>query len=102
MRPLTRFSFLPGNLYQELFFPLTLPNNKPALYVDATEINRKDIYILTINDNHELVSPIRLNLKIPPSCKAMNPSPMQSLWGFTLFCENNKRWYLHFIPIKFD
>ncbi|MBF0367263.1 MAG: S8 family serine peptidase [Oligoflexia bacterium] len=110
MRPLTRFSFMPGSLYQEFFYPL-LAEGKPALYVDATEINRKDIYILTTDDQQQLISPIRFNLKVPTGCKAMNPSLIdlttttgvtnpQREWSFTLFCEKDKKWYLHFVPLK--
>ncbi|MBF0362902.1 MAG: S8 family serine peptidase [Oligoflexia bacterium] len=99
-RPITRFSFLPGSLYNEIFYPISISNpSRPALYVDATEINRKDLYILSIDENKNLISPIKLNVRVPSNCKSLNPSPIgeKAEWGLTLLCEENKKWFLHYL-----
>lgn len=110
MRPITRFSFLPGSLYNEIFYPISISNPKrPALYVDATEINRKDIYILTLDTLKKLISPIKYNIRVPTNCKSLNPNPIaensmnlsnlieEKKWAYSLLCEDQKKWYLHYL-----
>jgi cell wall-associated protease len=110
-RPITRFSFLPGNLFSESFYPIikgSKENALPALYIDATQISRNDIYILTLNENNELVSPIKYNIRVPDNCKPMNPVPFgeKRAFSFALFCleeksaEKNERWGLRFLKLN--
>ncbi|MBF0299527.1 MAG: S8 family serine peptidase [Oligoflexia bacterium] len=102
-RPITRFSFLPGSLYNEIFYPIFVSNPaRPALYVDATEINRKDIYVLSIDEDKNLISPIKFNIRVPTNCKSLNPTPIgeRQQWAYTLLCENQKKWFLHYLILK--
>ena len=108
-RPIQRFSFLPGSLFSETFYPIVKGEKSeglPALYVDATQINRSDIYILTIGKNNELISPIKYNLSIPKNCKSMNPIPFgkERTFAFTLFCQkevdDKKVYSLNFLTLK--
>ncbi|MEE2744970.1 MAG: S8 family serine peptidase [Bdellovibrionota bacterium] len=105
-RPIQRFSFLPGALFSETFYPIVKGQESealPALYVDATQINRSDIYILTVDKKNRLVSPIKYNLSIPKNCKSMNPVPFgeKRTFSFTLFCQKGEKQYsLNFLKLK--
>jgi hypothetical protein len=113
-KPITRFSFLPGNLFTESFYPIVKGNKEaalPALYIDATQISRKDIYILTLDKNNQVVSPIRYNIRVPNNCKSMNPVPFgeDGTFSFALFCleetsgqglEKKDKWGLRFLKLK--
>lgn len=104
-KPITRFSFLPGQVFNESFYPIVKgigENASPALYVDATQINRRDIYILTV-DGDKLLSPIDYNVRVPQNCKSMNPVPYgeNGQFAFTLLCQNkDKNWDLKFLKLK--
>ncbi len=108
-RPIHRFSFLPGSLFSETFYPITKGKNAetlPALYVDSTQINRSDIYLLTLNRKGDLISPIKYNLSIPKNCRSMNPVPFgkNKTFAFSLFCyEKNgdkESYSMNFLPLK--
>ena len=113
-KPITRFSFLPGNLFTESFYAIVKGYKEaaqPALYIDATQISRKDIYILTLDKNNQVVSPIRYNIRVPNNCKSMNPVPFgeDGTFSFALFCleetsgqglEKKEKWGLRFLKLK--
>lgn len=109
-RPITRFSFLPGHIFTESFYPIikgSKENAMPALYIDATQISRNDIYILTVNENNQVVSPIKYNIRVPDNCKSMNPVPFgeKRTFSFALFCleesaEKKEKWGLRFLKLK--
>ena len=91
-RPITRFSFLPGSIFSETLYPIAMgqgEKRKPALYIDGTQIIRGDIYVLTLQDNGDLISPIKYNINVPSNCKPMNPIPYgkDKIFAFTLFCK---------------
>ncbi len=105
--PINRFSFLPGNIFQELYSPVTvniLGETRPALYIDSTQINSKHIYITTIDENQDLVSPAKFNLEIPSQCIAKNPV----MWGarndyaYALLCKDQEQIRLILLPLKID
>ncbi len=101
-RPIVRFSFIPGELFSETFYPITR-GKFPALYVDTTQISRNDVFILTIDDQGRLSSPIRYNLRIPENCRSLNPSPFNGSFSFTLLCQDNpgeKSWSIRFMEIQ--
>ncbi|MFI5390292.1 MAG: S8 family peptidase, partial [Bacteriovoracales bacterium] len=113
-KPITRFSFLPGILFTESFYPIVKGNKEaalPALYIDATQISRKDIYILTLDKNNQVISPIKYNIRVPNNCKSMNPVPFgeDGTFSFALFCleetigsgsELKEKWGLRFLKLK--
>jgi len=107
-RPINRFSFIPGEIFTETFYPIVKGKGKtsfPALYVDTTQISRSDVYILTLNKDNELVSPIDYNIRIPQNCKSMNPVPFGSkgIFSFSILCQNEgdeKSWSMKFLEIK--
>ncbi|TDJ07538.1 MAG: hypothetical protein E2O68_03450 [Deltaproteobacteria bacterium] len=107
-RPINRFSFIPGEIFTETFYPIVKGKGKtafPALYVDTTQISRSDVYILTLNDKNQLVSPIDYNIRVPDNCKSMNPVPFgdRGIFSFSILCQNkgeDKSWSLKFLEIK--
>ena len=108
-RPIHRFSFLPGSLFSETFYPIVKGEKAktlPALYVDSTQINRSDIYLLTLNGRGDLISPIKYNLSIPQNCRSMNPVPFgkNQTFAFSLFCYekdgDEESFSMNFLPLK--
>jgi cell wall-associated protease len=99
---INRFSFLPGHIFQDTFYPIkSIVDEKlePSLYVDATDIATNLISVTTVVDK-ELVTPLEFSVFIPPICKALNPYPYQKEMNFTLLCLENKEWTVRFLPIK--
>lgn len=100
-RPIKRFSFLPGSLYNEVYFPITqkVENSiRPALYIDATQIARREVYLLTVDNLGKPISPINKNIKVPDNCNALNPAPTGSSGdlAFTFICRTGQNWSLFF------
>ena len=54
----TKFSFLPGTVMSDLFFPITIERDEklmPAIYVDTTAVVGKRIYAMTpVGDKLEM------------------------------------------------
>lgn len=101
-RPIIRFSFIPGELFSETFYPI-IRGNYPALYVDTTQMSRNDVFILTLDDRGRLISPISYNLRIPDNCKSLNPSPQNGVFSFTLICQDKieeKNFSIRYLEIK--
>lgn len=66
----TKFSFLPGTVMSDLFFPITIERDEklmPAIYVDTTAVVGKRIYAMTpVGDKLEM--PMDLSVEIPQVC----------------------------------
>ncbi len=103
--PINRFSFLPGNIFQELYTPITanIANDlRPALYIDSTQINSKHIYLTTIDENQNLISPAEFNVEIPTQCNAKNPIRWgeKKNYAYALFCKQNEQINLVLLPLE--
>jgi len=101
-RPIIRFSFIPGDLFTETFYPI-IRGTFPALYVDTTQMSRNDVFILTIDDQGRLISPISYNIRVPDNCRSLNPVPQNGNFSFSLLCQDKvdeKNWSLRFLEIK--
>jgi hypothetical protein len=93
---INRFSFLPGNLFNDTFYPVLTSIGgmlAPALYVDETDI-QNNLISFTLVKNDKLISPIHYSSFIPPMCKALNPVRLNPEHGHsqTLLCLENKTW----------
>ena len=107
-KTISRFSFLPGSLFSESLYPVVIgkeKKRKPALYIDATQISRGDIYVLTLNDKDQLVSPIKYNIRVPNNCRPMNPifRGQERVMHYTLFCKEESStgplWILKYLKV---
>jgi cell wall-associated protease len=66
----TKFSFLPGTVMSDLFFPISLLRDgelSPAIYVDTTAVVGSRIYTMTPNAD-QLNDPMELSVKLPQVC----------------------------------
>lgn len=66
----TKFSFLPGTVMSDLFFPITVERAgelSPAIYIDTTAVVGTRIYSMT-PQNDQLIDPIELSVKLPQTC----------------------------------
>jgi cell wall-associated protease len=80
-KDLMRFSFLPGKMLSELYYPLllsTAEGYEAGVYVDTTNITGNRISILQ-NKNNVVFSKTVNNLLIPTNCRPMNPGFVPSL-----------------------
>lgn len=101
---INRFSFLPGVLFNDSFYPVFTKNQEklaPALYVDETDI-QSNIVSFTVVDGEKLISPIRLSAYVPPICKALNPVRLENEEGhsLTMLCFENKQWSMKFVRLN--
>ena len=66
----TKFSFLPGTVMSDLFFPITVEREEglmPAIYIDTTAVVGTRIYAMTPQED-KLIDPIELSVKLPQIC----------------------------------
>ncbi len=101
---INRFSFLPGTLFNDSFYPIQVKSGKKnlaALYVDETDI-QNDIVSLTVFDGQDLKAPIGMSAYVPPICKAMNPARLSAdqSTSLSLLCLENKQWVMKFKEFK--
>lgn len=97
-------SFLPGALFREQYFPISLESARgkiPAFYVDATQIASRNIYLITYLDG-QIVAPVKFNIDIPENCKALNPVVTdRKEFEYALQCfQKNGDAEIKFIPLK--
>ncbi len=105
--PVNRVSFIPGNIFNELFYPTIKGRGydaRPAFYVDSTQLNSNHVFVISAEDS-KLTSSIRNNISIPNNCSALNPTRFNDYENFTLFCyqkeqANKFNFYLMYLPIK--
>jgi hypothetical protein len=92
--PVKRFSFLPGTLMSDVFYPITINNNgekSPAIYLDGTSISDNYISVIT-KGKSLLISPIKYSIHIPKTCRALNPAynSKDMKYKYILLCDINK------------
>ncbi len=97
-------SFLSGVLFREQHYPIAYIEDEkavPALYVDATQISSRNIYM--IKPGFEtLVAPIRFNVNIPDKCRSLNPVVIgESTYSYSIQCfEDGGKSTLHTVPLQ--
>jgi|GEM_PF-5281820 len=113
-RAIDRVSFLPGNVFNELFYPVSAlsagQNNEgvsnqtyvAGLYVDATQINSGRIYVLgheMREGKGQLSSLLANSYKLDKECLALNPVELEGPTHFVSLCSKNNTVILNFIPM---
>jgi hypothetical protein len=93
----TRFSFLPGAVLTDSFYPIAINiDNKltPAIYVDGTSISNNFVNLIH-SDGDKLISPIRSSIFIEKGCRAMNPvySKEGNTFKYVILCQDRKLEY---------
>ena len=74
-KQVNRFSFLPGTMLSDLFYPIGISENgklEPALYLDGTGISSNYVTLIK-KAGGALISPIKNSMHIPKSCRPLNP-----------------------------
>lgn len=65
-----RSSFLPGNLFTQLFVPVLLGKPQvPGVMVDYSQFFSQAMSVYTLNEDGELFSPVRLSFQVPYGCR---------------------------------
>lgn len=88
-RSIDRVSFLNGQLFSEVFYPITVgrPGHfRPGLYVDSTKLTSGHISVIDFNSQSGPQSKIRNNLFIPKNCQGLNPVTFNDGQYFSLLC----------------
>ena len=102
--PTRKFSFLPGVVMTESFYPIALLENetknlKPAIYIDNTAISGNQVYVKTLKNN-KFYSPLINSLFIPSNCKTKNPIMKKSGgYQYTLLCLDKNIFKIKYFPI---
>lgn len=108
--PLIRYSFLPGFLFGELYYPISIRDQGreiPALFIDRSQIQSESIAVLPIADG-EWKSRAHLNLAIPSGCRIVDPVRVPSrsdpagAYVLRLLCIENEVFHLKQIPLSLD
>ena len=88
--PLKRFSFLPGELFSEMFTPVAVKSGSgslPGLFIDGTMISEKHLG-LVLWDGEKIVKPILYQEKLPENCRVMNPQRIDGIYQMILLCHS--------------
>lgn len=94
-KPIIRFTFIPGEIFNELYAPITTLEEtgiEPALYVDGTEITANRVHLLSVNEDR-LVSPIKYSVQVPRNCKMIGPTHFGQAksHAYSFICINQDR-----------
>lgn len=100
-----KFSFLPGVVMSEVFYPITLMNRVnstlvPGVYIDNTSISSDQIYVKTFSGGR-FMAPLKNSLFLPDNCHSKNPAVNpDGLYYATALClgENND-FQLRYFPL---
>lgn len=103
-KPILRFSFLPGRMLSELYYPIYIKQDdakSSALYVDSTQITANRIHVL-VGSEKGLIAPARHSLLVPNNCKALNPilTPDRGTFQYNLLCAEPNGWALKTLELK--
>ncbi len=98
-RPLERFDFLPGQVFNELFWPIARENTQgkliPSLYVDTSSIHTNSIHVIEIGED-SINAPMHQSVLLPPNCKSLNPVvlPEEISHRTTMLCLEKERGFV--------
>jgi hypothetical protein len=104
-KKLHRFNFLPGRIFNQIFYPVLLTKDDqllPGLYVDASLLNANHISITTIGEK-KLVSPIVFSTVLPNNCIGLNPYPIfaNGSFSYALLCQTPEQlWQINFLKLE--
>lgn len=74
---------------------------EPAIYVDATAISTRHVYIWTLK-NEKLVAPALMNVHIPSNCKSLDPEKYgeNGAMSYFVFCQEGNNFSIRTLPIE--
>jgi cell wall-associated protease len=93
---LKRFSFLPGELFSEMFTGVKIQNENKSfigLFIDGTLISERHVSVIYY-DGHELVRPVLFQEKLPENCRVLNPQKTNDIYSILFLCSNSENSYL--------
>ncbi len=70
--PINRFSYLPGQFFTDMLFPVKVIGTKGAVYVDSSNINSRNVHTSTATDGM-IKTPIKWSLELAEGCKSLTP-----------------------------
>lgn len=103
--PTQKFSFLPGQMMTESFYPVVVLNREnnqlePAIYIDNTVISSDQVYVKTLKNN-KFIAPIRSSFFIPKHCKSKNPvQGKDGSYMYTFLCMEKDGFKLKYINMS--
>ena len=89
--PLKRFSFLPGELFSEMFSPVQVTFDsgpQPGLFIDGTLISEQHLGVVSWN-GQSIVKPVFFQEKLPEGCRVMNPIRIGGEDHLLLLCQDD-------------
>jgi len=102
LHAIDRVSFLPGTVFNEIFYPVTWSDREesyPAYYVDATQLNAGQLYVLVAGEKG-IFSPLINSISVPDKCVPLNPASWPDGEFVTLLCDTQAgQFELWYVPI---
>ena len=98
-RPLERFDFIPGQVFNELFWPIARADQNgdlfPSLYVDASSIHTNSVHVIEATKDG-IIAPMEQSVLLPPNCKPLNPVilPGEKAHRTTMICVEKERGFV--------
>ena len=105
LHSIDRVSFLPGQVFNELFYPVVSgagADAMPAFYVDATQLNAGRIYVLKASPQG-LESNLQASIGLSQRCLALNPVSVHNFYHFVALCAKEStpgEFEMRFLPMK--
>ncbi len=103
-RPIHRYSFLTGTVFNDLFFPVISTSSvgqlEPSLYVDASQILGDQLSVFSI-ESEALRSKAFDTIQIPEGCTPLNPVRFgkSAVSYFVFLCQKDKSQWLETIKM---
>src|SRR5690606_23893739 len=75
--PINRFSYLPGQFFTDMLFPIQVSNSTGSIYVDSSTINSRNVHISTA-DSNAISTPTKWSLELTKGCRSLTPRRIYS------------------------
>jgi cell wall-associated protease len=102
-RAIHRSSFLPGKVFNEMFYPITMTSSDgstltPGLYIDSSQLYQGSVSVMLLKERGPEFL-LTHSLQLPKDCRAMNPVRFQGRESFSILCSNpqTRQYKLHLL-----
>ena len=99
--PLHRVSFLPGSIFNELYYPVVAQSEEgdflPGFYIDSTQLYARHLYLILVGENGPS-RPLKSSYLIPENCRPLNPISYLGKESFTFLCQSGATMTLRYLP----
>jgi cell wall-associated protease len=104
--PLHRVSFLPGSVFNELYYPVVAEGQSPSgeqsevmpgFYIDSTQLYARHLYLILVGEQGPS-RPLQSSYLIPENCRPLNPVSYLGKESFAFLCLAGAKVTLKYLP----